>query len=65
MEKDRLVTKEDIYTLKEDVQSVRLEVAGMRKNVVEVKADLLKWMIMLFTPFYVGMIVFLIKLFWK
>jgi hypothetical protein len=62
---DIYAVKEDIYAVKEDVQSVKLEVAAVRQSVVEVKAELLKWMITLFTPFYVGMIVFLIKLFWK
>jgi len=57
-EKDRLATKEDIYAVKQDIATVQ-------QSVVEVKAELLKWMMVLFMPFYVGMIVFLIKLFWQ
>ena len=32
-------------------------------KISEVKAEILRWMVMLFFPFYVGMIVFLIKQF--
>jgi hypothetical protein len=32
-----------------------------KKDLAELKADLLKWLIVLFIPFYIGMIVFLIK----
>ena len=48
-EKNMLATKEDI--------------AKLETKIAEAKADLLKWMIVLFAPFYVGMIVFLIKQF--
>ena len=48
-ERDRLATKEDV--------------AKLETKISESKADLLKWMIVLFAPFYVGMIVFLIKQF--
>jgi hypothetical protein len=34
-----------------------------KQDLAETKAELLKWMIVLFAPFYVGMIVFLIKQF--
>ena len=44
-----LATKEDIFQLRVELK--------------EQKADLLKWMIVLFAPFYIGMIVFLIKQF--
>ncbi len=47
--KESLATKEDIGIA--------------RKEIAEAKADLLKWMIVLFAPFYIGMIVFLIKQF--
>ena len=50
---DRLATKEDIARLEGLINS----------KVSEAKADILKWMIVLFAPFYVGMIVFLIKQF--
>lgn len=49
--KEQLATKEDIVRLKGD-----LEV-----KISDTKAELLKWMIVLFIPFYIGMIVFLIK----
>ena len=32
-----------------------------KKDLAELKADLQKWLIVLFIPFYIGMIVFLIK----
>ena len=57
-EKKYLATKEDIYIIKEDI-------AIVRKDIAESKADLLKWMIVLFAPFYIGMIVFLVKEFMK
>jgi hypothetical protein len=50
-ERDRLATKEDIARLEGLINS----------KVSEAKADILKWMIALFAPFYIGMIVFLIK----
>ena len=34
-----------------------------KQDISEAKAELLKWMIVLFAPFYVGMIVFLVKQF--
>lgn len=48
-EKSSLATKEDI--------------ARLETKVSESKAELLKWMIVMFAPFYVGMIVFLVKQF--
>ncbi len=54
--KDTMDTKEDVYQVKEEIQGVRVEIKDQ-------KAELLKWMIVLFTPFYIGMIVFLIKQF--
>ena len=48
-ERDRLATKEDI--------------AKVESKISEAKADILKWMIVLFAPFYIGMIVFLVKQF--
>ena len=39
------------------------EVARLDTKISEVKAEILRWMVMLFFPFYVGMIVFLIKQF--
>ena len=48
-EKDRLATKENI--------------AHLETKIIQSKSDILKWLIVLFLPFYVGMIVFLIKQF--
>jgi hypothetical protein len=39
------------------------KVLASKQDLAETKAELLKWMIVLFAPFYVGMIVFLIKQF--
>lgn len=52
----KLAEKKDILATKEDIFQLRVEMK-------EQKADLLKWMIVLFAPFYIGMIVFLIKQF--
>lgn len=38
-------------------------VSEIEANISETKAELLKWMIVLFAPFYVGIIVFLVKQF--
>ena len=48
-EKDRLATKENI--------------AHLETKIIQSKSDILKWLIVLFLPFNVGMIVFLIKQF--
>jgi len=53
-------TKDDIYQLKIEIGKLREE---MRVEMKEQKAELLKWMIVLFAPFYIGMIVFLVKQF--
>jgi len=54
-ERDRLATKEDIARLEGLINS----------KVSEVKADVLKWTIVLLSPFYLGLIAFLIKYFFK
>ncbi len=54
--KDTLSTKDDIHLVKEDILQLKAEIKDQ-------KAELLKWMIVLFTPFYIGMIVFLIRQF--
>lgn len=46
-EKEHLATKKDIQEVK--------------TNIAELKSDMMKWLIALFLPFYIGMIVFLIK----
>jgi hypothetical protein len=51
-----LASKQDIVEVKSDILEIHTKIA-------ETKAELLKWMIVLFAPFYVGMIVFLIKQF--
>ena len=55
---DKFETEKKYLATKEDIAIVRKEIA-------ESKADLLKWMIVLFAPFYIGMIVFLVKEFMK
>ena len=37
--------------------------AELRTEIKDAKADVLKWMFAMFAPFYIGMIVFLIKYF--
>lgn len=53
---EKFAEKKDILATKEDIFQLRVEMK-------EQKADILKWMIVLFAPFYIGMIVFLIKQF--
>ena len=50
------ITEKEHLATKSDIAEVKIELK-------ETKAGLLKWMIILFTPFYVGMIVFLVKQF--
>ncbi len=52
----RLEDKTNVFSTKEDI-------AKLETKIAESKAELLKWMIILFAPFYVGMIVFLVKQF--
>jgi len=47
------------------ILATKEDIAIVRKEIAESKADLLKWMIVLFAPFYIGMIVFLVKEFMK
>lgn len=54
--KEHLATKQDIYVVREEVHLVREDLAN-------VKSQLLMWMFGLFVPFYIGMIVFLIRQF--
>ena len=56
LQKNELATKQDIANLK-------IEIANVRTEIKEVKVELLKWMFAMFLPFYIGMIVFLIKQF--
>ncbi|HEY0262324.1 MAG TPA: hypothetical protein VGB95_04815 [Chitinophagales bacterium] len=45
------------------IAHIDTKIAEVRQEIAESKAETLKWMIVLFAPFYVGMIVFLIKQF--
>ena len=56
-------TREEFVNVKTDISTLRIDIAKMDTKIAETKADLLKWMIVLFAPFYIGMIVFLIKQF--
>jgi len=62
-------TKDDVFLVKEEIFAVRNEITklegGLLTRIAETKADLLKWMIVLFAPFYIGMIIFLVKSFVK
>ena len=51
------------YQKKKDLLATKEDVAKLESKIAESKADTLKWMIVLFAPFHVGMIVFLVKLF--
>jgi len=54
------IIHKDINILRLEMQS---DTAKLEAKIAESKADALKWMIVLFAPFYIGMIVFLIKQF--
>ncbi len=60
---EKLAEKKDIIATKEDIYQLKNEISQLRIEMKEQKAELLKWMIVLFAPFYIGMIVFLIKQF--
>ncbi len=36
-----------------------------KQDISEAKADMLKWIIVLFSPFYIGLIAFLVKYFFR
>jgi len=57
-EKQYLATKQDISLLKEELKE---DIKTLEVKLEQGFKDQLKWMIVLFAPFYVGMIVFLIK----
>ena len=57
---DKFDNESGVLATKEDL--VR-EIGNVRVEIKETKADILKWLIALFLPFYIGMIVFLIKQF--
>ena len=76
--KDQLATKSDIAEINVTIADFRNsitssttisfsdihnKIADVHTKIADTKADLLKWMIMLFAPFYVATIVFLIKQF--
>ena len=48
---------------KTEVLATKLDLADVKTNLSEVKTDISKWLIVLFMPFYIGMIVFLVKFF--
>ena len=56
------IIHKDIDVLRSDMYK---EFANVRTEIANSKTETLKWMIILFAPFYVGMIVFLVKVFMK
>jgi hypothetical protein len=54
--KNKFDSQQQHLATKDDIEIVRKEIA-------ENKSDLLKWLVALFLPFCIGMIVFLIKQF--
>lgn len=60
---EKRAEKKDVSASKEDIFKVQNQISDLRVELKEQKAELLKWMIVLFAPFYIGMIVFLIKQF--
>lgn len=58
---EKFADKKDVLASKEDIFKVQNQISDLRVELKEQKAELLKWMIVLFAPFYIGMVVFLIK----
>lgn len=58
---EKFAEKKDVLASKEDIFKVQNQISDLRVELKEQKADLLKWMIVLFAPFYIGIVVFLIK----
>ena len=54
---------ENRFSQERDHLSTKADIADVRSELKDVKAEILKWMIVMFAPFYVGMIVFLVKQF--
>ena len=57
--------KTNVLSTKEDINALNIKIKDIETKIVDSKADLLKWIIVLFMPFYIGMILFLIKFFMK
>lgn len=49
-----------MLTTKEDLAR---EIGAVKTEIARVQSTLIKWMFVMFLPFYIGMIVFLIKQF--
>lgn len=62
--KDKEKAKEFVFKIEQAIDNKfneEKEHLATKKDLSDLKADLLKWLIALFLPFYIGMIVFLIK----
>lgn len=69
--KDKEKAKEFVFKIEQiidnkfkeekDVLATKNDISELKKELAETKTELLKWMFVLFIPFYIGMIVFLIK----
>jgi hypothetical protein len=49
----------------DDEIETRTKYLATKQDIAEAKADMLKWIIVLFSPFYLGLLAFLIKYFFK
>ena len=58
---DKLESEKKFLATKDDISLLKLDIAKLDVKISDTKADLLKWMIVLFAPFYIGMIIFLVK----
>lgn len=62
--KDKDKAKELVYKIEQTIDNKfheEKEHLATKKDIAELKSDMMKWLIALFLPFYIGMIVFLIK----
>lgn len=60
---EKIAEKKDTLATKDDIHQVKENILQLKADIKDQKAELLKWMIVLFTPFYIGMIVFLTRQF--
>lgn len=57
---NKFTNAKDVLTTKEDLAR---EIGAVKTEIASVQSTLIKWMFVMFLPFYIGMIVFLIKQF--
>jgi hypothetical protein len=62
--KDKDKAKDFVFKIEQTIDTKfkdEKDYLASKQDVLELKSEILKWLIALFVPFYIGMIVFLIK----